>query len=281
MLSGNRKPASPKDRALGAELRKLRNAAGMSLAAVCEVLNWKESTLSRVERGQRSLSPESVMALALIYKTSHEQRESLIARAKEVPTLGWWDKPPAGVPSELGALAAYESEAIRSTNWSPTVLPGLLQVPEYAEATLHGWEVPANEIEVRLMARHERQAALDRPGLEYTAYIGEAALRNQLCVGEAFLGQLRRLVQMSRRDHITLRIVDKPTVLAVSAWYLMEFDYVGPTVLIEHYDSSTFLFDGLAKPYIEAKRWLSRHALSVEASRARLLAEIDRVQDGG
>ncbi|RLK61707.1 helix-turn-helix domain-containing protein [Actinokineospora cianjurensis] len=280
MPSGTHKPASPKDRALGAELRKLRNAAGLSLAAVCEVIDWKESTLSRVERGQRSLSPETVMALALIYKIPHEQRERLIAWSKETPSVGWWDRPPAGVPRELGALAAYESEAIRSTDWSPTIIPGLLQTPTYAKATLRGWEIAEREIAPRLAAREHRQDLLSRGNFEYTALIGVAALRNCLCGQAAFAEQLSHLLRVSRRDNITLRIVEEPTVLMVSGWYLMDFDYVGSALLIEHYDSSTFLFDHEVKPYTEAKRWLIKHALSAEESKDRLKSEIDRLPLG-
>ncbi|MBM7776189.1 transcriptional regulator with XRE-family HTH domain [Actinokineospora baliensis] len=280
MLSGNHKPASPKDRALGAELRAIRKAAGMSLAAVCEVLNWKESTLSRVERGLRGLSPESVMGLALIYKIPHEDRDRLIAWAKEEPSLGWWDRPPAGVPSELGALAAYEAEAIRSTNWSPTIIPGLLQTSAYASATLRGWEVPELEIAPRLRARQLRQGLLSRDDFEYIALIGVAALRNRICAVEEFASQLAHLHRLSLRDNVVLRIVEEPTVLTVSGWYLMDFDHAGSAVLFEHYDSSTFLFDQETKLYTEAKRWLLRHALSAEETRDRLKREIDQLPLG-
>ncbi|GAA3038938.1 helix-turn-helix domain-containing protein [Actinokineospora globicatena] len=281
MLSGNRKPASPKDRALGAELRKLRNAAGMSLAAVCEVLNWKESTLSRVERGQRSFSPETVMALALIYKIPHDLREKLIAWAKETPSLGWWDRQPAGIPTELGALAAYEQDVTRAVDWSPGIVPGLLQTPAYAEAVMREWGVPQDDIGARLRARRRRQDLLDRPNVEYVALLGTSALRNQLCDREEFVQQLQHIHRMSLRDSLTIRIVEKPTALAIGSWYLMYFDQAGPAVLIEHHESSTFLFDEETKAYVDARRRLSNGALSEQETRDRLEVEIDRVRTGG
>ncbi|SES31942.1 helix-turn-helix domain-containing protein [Actinokineospora terrae] len=280
MPSGTHKPASPKDRALGAELRKLRNAAGLSLAAVCEVIDWKESTLSRVERGLRSLSPETVMALALIYKIPHKQRERLVAWSKETPSLGWWDRPPADMPPELGALAAYELEATQRFDWSPGIVPGLLQVPAYTEAVMREAGIAEKDMSVRLEARRARQQMLIGSQAPYAALIDLGSLRNQLCSREDFVAQLRHLTRLSQSPNISLRLVVRPTIQMMSAWYLLRFAYVGPMVHIEHFQSATYLFDGEAAPYIELKRFLEQLALSEQDTRDMLNSEIEHVLGG-
>src|SRR5262245_534500 len=109
-MGGRHRPGTPRDRALGAELRAIRERTGMSLGAAATAIQVNISTLSRLERGQRHISPETVMGLAMVYKLPADHRDELISRAKEPTTLGWWDRPPPGVPSELGALASYEHE---------------------------------------------------------------------------------------------------------------------------------------------------------------------------
>ncbi|GLZ39017.1 helix-turn-helix transcriptional regulator [Actinokineospora sp. NBRC 105648] len=280
-MGGNHKPGTPRDRALGAELRAIRENAGMSLAQTCEEIQWNPSHLSRLERGQRHISPESVMGLAMIYQVPADRRTELVARAKEVSTLGWWDRPPAGVPTELGALAAYEHEAIRMTDWSPSIIPGLLQTPAYAEALMREWGVPEKDLNARLGARRQRQGLLDRRQVDYTALIGDFALRNQLCEPEAFATQLRHVATLARRDGISIRLVEQPTALAMFGWYLMDFDQVGSAVLVEHHESSTFLFDEETTQYLRARRALTALALSERATQDRLQTEIERVLIGG
>ncbi|EWC60028.1 putative DNA-binding protein [Actinokineospora spheciospongiae] len=239
-------------------------------------IQWNVSTLSRLERGQRHISPEAVMGLAVVYRLPLERRDELVARAKEPATLGWWDRPPAGVPGDLGALASYEYEAIRMTDWSPGVIPGLLQTPAYTEAVMRDSGISEYDLHPRLRARRQRQELLDRREVDYTAFIGTAALRNQLCSAKDFLVQLRHLVTMANREGVDVRLVESPTWFAIGGWYLMDFDRVGPVAHLEHLGSSTFLFDEETKPYIAARQKLSGLALSVRATQDRVEAIIEQ-----
>ncbi|PWW51972.1 helix-turn-helix domain-containing protein [Actinokineospora spheciospongiae] len=275
-MGGKHRPGTPRDRALGAELRAIRERAELSLAQVAGAIQWNVSTLSRLERGQRHISPEAVMGLAVVYRLPLERRDELVARAKEPATLGWWDRPPAGVPSDLGALASYEFEAIRMTDWSPGVIPGLLQTPAYAEAVMHDWGVPEHDVHPRLRARRQRQELLNRREVDYTAFVGTTALANQLCSTKDFIAQLRHLITMANRDGVDVRLVELPTSFAIGGWYLMNFDRSGPVALVEHLGSSTFLFDEETDPYTAARRKLDGLALSVRATQDRVEAIIEQ-----
>lgn len=275
-MGGKHRPGTPRDRALGAELRAIREQSQKSLADVAGAIRWNVSTLSRLERGQRHVSPEAVMGLAVVYKLSPDRRDELVARAREPVALGWWDRPPAGVPSDLGALASYEYEAVRTIDWSPGVIPGLLQTPDYAVTIMRDWGVPAGDVQPRLRARRQRQEMLNRRDVDYSAYIGSAALCNQLGGPDEFVRQLRYVVRMSNQDGVTVRLVEKATSFTVCGWYLMQFETTGSVVLLEHLGSSTFLFDEEAAPYLAAQAKLDSLALSEEETRDTIESLIER-----
>lgn len=275
-MGGKHRPGTPKDRALGAELRAIREQAGKSLHDVAGAIQWNISTLSRLERGQRHISPEAVMGLAVVYNLPAERRDELVGRAKEPTALGWWDRPPPGVPSDLGALASYEAEAIRTVAWSPGLLPGLLQTPSYTRAIMHDWGVAEHDVEPRIRARRQRQELLERRDIDFHALVGLAALTNDLGDRAVFVDQLRHVHRLSHRRGVDIRLVDAPTSFRASSWYLMSFDRSGPVIVAEHLGSSTFLFDEETDPYVAAYARLDRMALSVRETRDRLDALIEQ-----
>jgi hypothetical protein len=217
-----------------------------------------------------------VRSLARVYDLPDERRDELLSRASAPVALGWWDRPPAGVTSSLGALASYEHEAVRLTDWSPGVIPGLLQTKEYSIAVMQDWGVPAGDVNARIGARIQRQELLNRRQVDYTAYIGLAALDNRLCGPDDFVRQLRHLVRMSQRDGVTVRVVEKPTSYALSSWYLLHFADTGSVVHLEHLRSATFLFDKETDAYVDASTRLDRIALCASESRATIEELIER-----
>ncbi|HEY3752438.1 MAG TPA: helix-turn-helix transcriptional regulator [Pseudonocardiaceae bacterium] len=275
-MGGKHRPGTPRDRAIGAELRAIREQAGMSLSEVAGAIQWNISTLSRLERGLRHISPEAVMGLAVVYNLPADRRDELVSRAKEPVALGWWDRPPPGVPGDLGALASYEAEAIRMIDWSPGLLPGLLQTSTFARAVMRDWGVSDHDVEPRLRARVQRQELLGKRDVDYQAFIGMAALTNQLCDASGFVDQLRHVHRLSHRQGLTIRLVDLPTSFSTASWYLMNFEKAGPVVVLEHLGSSTFLFDEETDPYTTARVKLDGIALSVRATRDRIDALIEQ-----
>jgi uncharacterized protein DUF5753 len=73
---------------------------------------------------------------------------------------GWWDRPLPGVPTEMGTLASYESDASSLTNWAVSLVPGLLQIEDYAMAVMLSQEVRTEVAELRWIARRRRQKIL-------------------------------------------------------------------------------------------------------------------------
>ena len=69
-----KRPATVRARSLGAELRELRNKAGLSTQAVAQQLGWSASTLNRIENGRRNITSEDVSAL-LCFMRSQAKNE--------------------------------------------------------------------------------------------------------------------------------------------------------------------------------------------------------------
>jgi Domain of unknown function (DUF5753) len=95
----------------------------------------------------------------------------------------------------------------------PTLVPGLLQTPEYAEAVLSTWKADtAEEIKSKVDARIDRQHILDRdPPPELWFLIGEYALNNQIGTEATMAGQIAHLAEMSRRPHVTIQLIPATT----------------------------------------------------------------------
>ena len=268
-MSGERRPPQARDRAIGAQLRSIREQqTTLSLETAARLLQWSPATMSRTENGKRHISAEDVAAILAVYKVPVAQREGLIARAKAINEPGWWSRPLPGIPQELGALASYEAEATAITDWSVNIIPGLLQTYDYAKAYLLDEGLDPQDIEMVWMARLRRQQVLSR--VEYIAFIGEAAVRTPFG-GQSFIGQIRHLLEATKRG-VGIRLVPahRPNAGLFHSWMLMEFPDSPPIVHVELLRGGVFLHDPEVSPYSVRRARLHKIALSGAESRATL-----------
>lgn len=272
-MGGDRKAPRARDRVIGARLRAIRKErTKLSLERAAELAQWSPSTMSRIETGKRHISPEDVATIATIYRLPIAQREELVETARAGDGSGWWDLPLPGVPTDVGVIASYEADAIRLTDWSVNLVPGLLQTYQYAVGLMQSYGVAATDIEARWMARLRRQQILGT--LDYIVFLGEAALRTPFGGREAMRGQLEALLAARTRG-IPVRVLPeyRPTFLVTHSWMLMEFPNTSPVVNVEATYGSLYLHDGAAESYLGLAAGLDRLALSVPASLA-LIREI-------
>jgi transcriptional regulator with XRE-family HTH domain len=266
-MSGNRKPPQARDRAIGAQLKSIRTQqTALSLESAAEQLGWSPATMSRIENGKRHISAEDVASILAVYRVPVDQRDALVRRAKAIDEPGWWSRPLPGVPDELGVLASYEADANALTDWSINIIPGLLQTYEYARAYLLDLGTSVEDLEMFWMARLRRQQVL--PKVEYTAFLGEAAIRTTFGGAEVLTAQLKHLVEMTKRgigvrllpDHLTRADLHHP-------WLLLAFPDSPPIVHIELLRGGIFLHDPEAEPYVAQREKLHKIALSTAESR--------------
>lgn len=275
-VSGQRRPPQAKDRAIGAQLRAIRTQqTNLSLEAAARRLQWSAATMSRTENGKRTISSEDVASILVAYGVPVAQRDDLVARARAANEPGWWDRALPGVPLDMGALASYEAEACALTDWSPLLLPGLLQTYDYARAVMLDFDIPRESIETRWMARLRRQQVLST--VEYTAIISEAALRAAFGGRGVLKAQLDHLDQAIDRGANVHVVPHRPHADLFQAWMLMRFRSSPPIVHVELLRSTVFLHDGEVHPYLEALTRLRALALSRAESRDMISAYRRRV----
>ncbi|RLU94838.1 transcriptional regulator [Streptomyces griseocarneus] len=196
-------------RRLGQELRKLRELKGMTAEEVAERLLVSQSKISRLENGRRSISQRDVRDLCGVYGVEdHRIVDSLMQMAKESRQQGWWhafgDIPYSvyiGLETDAASLRVYEA----------SLVPGLLQTPNYASAAIEGsWpEATAAEIERRVQVRIRRQERITDPDnpLRLWAVIDESALRRIVGNRSIMQEQMRKLIEFSLEPHITVQVL--------------------------------------------------------------------------
>ena len=119
-------------RRLAAELRRLREEAGISLDQAAKLADLAKSTLSRMETAQIGTRPLTVRALMTIYGIPDAEAESLVQLARDARKVGWWQTYSNVIPSQHADYIALESEAAVIHSYEPQLVPGLLQTERYA-----------------------------------------------------------------------------------------------------------------------------------------------------
>ncbi len=198
-------------RRLGAELRTLRDGASLTGEQVIERVGWPSaSKLSRIENGRTRPDLSDILDLLDLYEVTGADREKLIAIGRDAAnTRGWW-RSFADLGHRQRGYAELEAGVVDLRQYHQSLVPGLLQTPDYARTRVHScMEVYDRlDVEAEVAARQARQALLtaENPP-RYQAVIDEAALRRNAAPAEVMAAQLARLVELSALSTLTLRVL--------------------------------------------------------------------------
>ncbi|WP_229399006.1 helix-turn-helix domain-containing protein [Micromonospora okii] len=194
-------------RRLGAELRRHRDAAGITIEAVAERLECSASKISRIETGHTTASPRDVRDMLLIYGVPCGDIDELVQIAREARQKGWWH-PFSTVLA--GAYVGLEQAASSIRTYEQQVVPGLLETEEYASAMIRAArpDFTAEQIQRRVRVRLNRQSLLtqDDP-VDLWVVLDEAVLSRPVGGDAVMRGQLNRLVEVARLPNVTLQIL--------------------------------------------------------------------------
>ncbi len=199
-------------RRLSGRLVVLRLRAGMSLNEASDKLGWSRGRLNRFEANQwRQPDPSHVRDLARIYSATTEESEELEGLVARARARMWWHEPEKEKDKVFSnEFAGFENDAARISVYMPLVLPGLLQTRAYMEALLAVGPWPQAWRERAIVARLHRQQILDRSdgtAPELVAVITEACLLYRWGTGAARAEQFGRLIAMSERPGVELRLL--------------------------------------------------------------------------
>ncbi len=170
-------------RRLAAQLRELREEAGMTQEDVSERTGKDRSTLYRLENAQQRPQRSTLIQLLDLYRVQEPRRGELLALLREVGQRGWLQQYRSELLEVYADYIGFEEEARSISNYESLFIPGLLQTEDYAKALLH-CTLPyasSEEIENRVIARMARQALLDREEApRLWAIMDEAAVRRRV-----------------------------------------------------------------------------------------------------
>ncbi|MEU6505578.1 helix-turn-helix transcriptional regulator [Streptomyces sp. NPDC046942] len=195
---------------LAMELRRLRDASGLSAREAATLLGVSSAQISQIETGLTGVSEKRLRRLAANYScTDEELIRALVAMAKD-RTRGWWEEYRELLPTPFLDLAELEHHATYRRDVELLFIPGLLQTEDYARAAFSSRvpEIPEDELELRIRHRMQRKAILEGPSpIPYEAVIHEAALRIRVGDHATAVAQLARVLELSEADHITVRVI--------------------------------------------------------------------------
>ncbi|MEV4380814.1 helix-turn-helix transcriptional regulator [Streptosporangium sp. NPDC049644] len=205
-----RQPPTVRLRRLAAELRRLRQEAGLSQAEVTEKTDVNLATLHRIETAKTKPQLRTLNALLDAYGVTGSQRTDLVTLQKEAKQRGWLHGLEADLPDKYSAYIGLEAEAQQAINYESLFIPGLLQTEDYARAVIPGVlpTATAAEVDSFVTARMQRQALLEHETpLRLWAIIDQAALHRTVGSDAIMRAQLTHLIQQARRPHITVQVI--------------------------------------------------------------------------
>ncbi len=261
---------------LGQRLRELRDSAGLTLKDVAAYTQRDPSSISRMEAGIHPARVPDVLAyLSLCGITDAKRRNALVELAKDSWQTGWWDR----FAGEYGPLADriwLESRAIAIDSFEAIVIPGHLQIREYAAAVINADDPEATpeeltrDIELR-MERKERIHS--RPSLELNIIIDESVLHRQTGGHATMRDQLLHLVELA--DHSQIRIHVIPWAAGAHASLDGCFDVIKlkspyPPVGYVYSPAGTVFLEGEDVDRLEA-RFRRLTALALDETQSKLL----------
>ncbi|MFD5447350.1 helix-turn-helix domain-containing protein [Streptomyces sp. NPDC003470] len=195
---------------LAIELRRLRDAAGLSAIEAAALLGTNRVQISHIEAGLAGVSEERLRRLAAHYSCTDEAFvDALVVMATD-RTRGWWEEYRGSLPTQFLDLAELEHYSTYRCDLEFLFVPGLLQTEDYARAAFSSRipELPLAELDLRVRHRMGRKAVLDGPTpAPYEAVIHEAALRIRVGDRAVARAQLARVLELSEADHITVRVI--------------------------------------------------------------------------
>jgi transcriptional regulator with XRE-family HTH domain len=198
---------------LRSELVRLRKEKGMTQELVATNLEWSASKLIRVEGGHSSITKVDLDALLAQYGvTSESQRERMQALNRGAKEAGWWEAYRNDAAAPYLTYVGYEAGATYIRQFPGTVVPGLLQTLQYAEA-LTAISVEPMQVAPVVRLRMQRQSELARrvtPPRQYYV-LDEAVIRRHIGIEHdpaIMPSQLMHIVSRTREDdRVTVRVI--------------------------------------------------------------------------
>ena len=235
---------------VGARLRSLRLAKGITREQAGYAIRGSDSKISRMELGRVAFKERDVTDLLRLYGVEEEDEHTrLLALAREANTPGWWHQYGDVLATWFQNYLDLEQATELIRTYEIQFVPGLLQTDAYARAVItlgHGRAAEA-EIARRAGLRMARQQLLTRaepPRL--WAVLDEAVLRRPIGGPKVLEEQIEHLIRMTEMRNVRLQVIPFRSgghAAAGGAFSILRFAHadVPDVVYIEHLTSGLYL----------------------------------------
>lgn len=167
--------------------------------------------LWRIETGKVAVKVADVRGLCWLYGADAKTTDALATLAVGTRDQGWWEDYGEVVPTWFSLYIGLEAVADEIRVYDPELVHGLLQTPDYVRA-LHRAMHPDDsddcaQNQVKLQAERQQALLTRTPSLRLIAVLGAGVLARPVGGPDVMAEQTARLLDLSRRDNIDLRVL--------------------------------------------------------------------------
>ncbi|MBB5939419.1 helix-turn-helix domain-containing protein [Streptomyces zagrosensis] len=220
-----------RQRRLGVELKRLRLAAGLSIAKGGELIGMGTPHLSHIEAGRTAIPTERLRKLVHAYGCKNDPYIDALVSMSESNGKGWWTEYRKTFPQFVRDLAELEFRSTSLQSYETLLIPGMLQTESYMRALFRSLvpHTSSDEVEDLVRFRSARQEVVRRESATtFHAVIHEAALRMMVGGSHVMRGQLIHLIRMSKNPGVTIQVL--PFDMGVRSWFSTPFLILGAVV---------------------------------------------------
>jgi transcriptional regulator with XRE-family HTH domain len=196
---------------LGSQLRRLREAKGITREDAGYTIRASESKISRMELGRVSFKERDVTDLLSLYGVEDEtERGALLTLVREANQAGWWHSFSDAMPNWFQTYVGLEEASALIRLYEVQFVPGLLQTEDYMRSlmTLNRPNLDRGEVDRRINVRMHRQKLIeDAEGPRLWAIVDEAALRRPVGGPTVMRAQIQRLIEAADMPNVILQVM--------------------------------------------------------------------------
>ncbi|MFE2110288.1 helix-turn-helix domain-containing protein [Kitasatospora sp. NPDC059463] len=205
----NRQNPTLRQRRLGAELRRIREQAGLGGNQLAGLLGVTPALVTQMENGKSAVSEERLRAIAAACMRADDPLIDALAGMTGEQDPRWWEAYRQDLPKVPIDVAEIEGHAKRITTFTIAFIPGLLQTDAYAAAVFaNGYPTLLDhEVDLRVEFRRRRQRIVRSGETPYLGIIHEAALHIRYGGPTVLHEQLEALISDSELPGVSLRVI--------------------------------------------------------------------------
>ncbi|MEU3703147.1 Scr1 family TA system antitoxin-like transcriptional regulator [Streptomyces anulatus] len=275
---------------LGAMLRELRVARGMSALSAAERMGFSVSRLSRIERALAPIELQDALLLAKLYGASGDVVNEVRNLVEQASAPGWWEDFRQAVPAEMSLLLSLESAASRLQSYDSLSIPAILRAEAYSLAVQKlGLQSGKTEAKDSLDLQAARQKRYFDSSVRSLFILDESLLHRTLGGPRAMAEQMERLIQVTALPGHEIRILPYRAAVFLSVGSVTHLEFLRGIPAITVIESSYLMkyfhsgesSDGVGKLLLSLREVVAQaesHSVSLDMLRsAKVRFERDRI----